>query len=321
MGWTRERESTRLARDGGPSDVPHNASASLSVCVLLVPNTKANAGAAAPRPHAHAAPMGWCANPGAREAYLICWISLVCTVIAIIVGFIVFVQTESSATLGFALENLVDTISSLLVLWRFWGGGATVPEEELDRREKRADVGIAVSFVALAFIVGSDAVDHLTEREATTNTGALFALSGPSIVIFLVLGCVKMHLGLATNSQSLIKDASCSICGALLSVGTCVGAALVSSGSGIWYVDAVVAVVISEGLLVFGMYTLVTKAKYKWWTAGFWRTPTERRANRAKGKGLFGKSAATAPRSADMGQSVELVSVSLEGGKSPVVTD
>lgn len=282
----------------------------------------------APEKQLSAARMGWIRNPGAREAYLICWVSLVCTLVAIIAGLIVSAVTGSSATLGFALENLVDTISSLLVLWRFWGGGTSVPEAELDRREKRADVGIAFSFVMLAFIVGSDAIGHLVEREATENVDALFGISAPSIVIFALLGGVKMHLGLATNSQSLIKDAACSICGALLSVGTCVSASLVVGNTGIWYIDAVVAVVISEALLVYGLYTLVTKGKYRWWSLSFWTTPTNRRPNRKKGRGLFGlgrggaaaKGGARADNGAE-GAAVELVSVGLEPGAPPNVTD
>ena len=71
-------------------------------------------------------------KPGVREAYVVSWISMVCTVVALVLGLVVSVISKSSATLGFALENAVDTISSALVLWRFWGGGAVVPEAVLE---------------------------------------------------------------------------------------------------------------------------------------------------------------------------------------------
>ena len=74
-------------------------------------------------------------HPGSYEAYVVSWVSLVATVVAAIVGMAISVRTGSSATLGFALENTVDCFSSALVLWRFWGGGTSVPEAMLELRE------------------------------------------------------------------------------------------------------------------------------------------------------------------------------------------
>jgi hypothetical protein len=60
----------------------------------------------------------------------------------------------SSALLGYGLESLVDVWSSILVLWRFWGD----PEGEgsyfltTRRREARASVGIAFTFILIGFI-------------------------------------------------------------------------------------------------------------------------------------------------------------------------
>ena len=94
-------------------------------------------------------------STGVREAYIISWVSLVLTIVGLIVGLVVSVLTKSSATLGFALENAVDGISSVLVLWRFWGGGKGQSEGALAMREKRASVGIAIVFVILAITVGT----------------------------------------------------------------------------------------------------------------------------------------------------------------------
>ena len=60
----------------------------------------------------------------------------------------------SSALLGYGLESLVDVWSSILVLWRFWDD----PEGEgsyfvtTQRRESRASVGIAFTFVVIGYI-------------------------------------------------------------------------------------------------------------------------------------------------------------------------
>ena len=211
-------------------------------------------------------------NPGAHEAYLISWVSLALTGIAFVVGLIVATSSNSSATLGFALENAVDGISSALVLWRFWGGGHSIPVAELELREKRASVGIALAFVVLAVTVGGTASAHISEHSVPSNVEALLGVSAPSVVVFAVLGAIKLHLGFATHSPSLKKDAACSLCarrlqpmyarlqpheselqphaprcGALLSLGVCIGTAVAHEA---WWFDAVVALLVSGALLL-----------------------------------------------------------------------
>ena len=185
--------------------------------------------------------------PGPNEAYLISWVSLALTGAAFVIGLVVATSSNSSATLGFALENAVDGISSALVLWRFWGGGHSIPVAELELREKRASVGIALAFVVLAFTVGGTASAHISEHSVPSNVAALLGVSAPSVVVFAVLGVIKLHLGYATRSPSLKKDAACSLCGALLSLGVCVGTAVADTA---WWFDAVVALLVSGALLL-----------------------------------------------------------------------
>jgi divalent metal cation (Fe/Co/Zn/Cd) transporter len=211
-------------------------------------------------------------------AFALSWISLLLTVVAFVAGLVVAVNTSSSATLGFALENAVDFFSSALVCWRFWGGGATVPESELVLREKRASVGIAMSFVVLACVVGGVASGHLGAHERPSDLGILVSLAAPSAVCFGVLGALKMWVGLSTRSPSMRKDAACSLCGAFLSVGTCVSAGAVTADESVWFLDALVAILVSVGLLLYGAYVLAKNAaqRNRWWTASFWWQPSAR---------------------------------------------
>ena len=186
-------------------------------------------------------------KPGAHEAYIVSWISLALTGLAFVIGLAVATTSNSSATLGFALENAVDGISSALVLWRFWGGGHSIPVAELELREKRASIGIAIAFVALAVTVGGTASAHIAEHNVPGNVAALLGVSAPSVVVFAVLGAVKLHMGFATKSPSLKKDAACSLCGALLSLGVCIGTAVAHEA---WWFDAVVALLVSGALLL-----------------------------------------------------------------------
>ncbi len=173
-------------------------------------------------------------SPGVREAYWLSWLSVVATVVAFVAGAAVAAATASSATLGFALENLVDCFSSGLVLWRFWGGGKSIPEERLEWREKRASVGIAISFAILSIVVFSVAVSHLAAHEEPSDVVALYSIAAPSLVVFGALGVLKLHVGVCVDSASLKKDAACSLCGALLSLGVLIGASAVQSNPDMW---------------------------------------------------------------------------------------
>eukprot|EP00322_Chrysochromulina_rotalis_P028669 CAMPEP_0115851422 /NCGR_PEP_ID=MMETSP0287-20121206/12475_1 /TAXON_ID=412157 /ORGANISM="Chrysochromulina rotalis, Strain UIO044" /LENGTH=321 /DNA_ID=CAMNT_0003305457 /DNA_START=32 /DNA_END=998 /DNA_ORIENTATION=- len=259
--------------------------------------------------------MNWSA-PGVREAFFLAWLSLLLTVIAFAVGLSLAFVTSSSATLGFALENAVDFLSSVLVCWRFWGGGTSVPEATLALREKRASVGIAIAFILLAIVVGGVAIGHMASEEAPSHVGALLGLAVPSAMAFGTLGGLKLWVGIMTDSPAMRKDGLCSLCGALLSVGVIAGVIATDSSHGaVWWVDAMVAIVVSVGLLLHGIlsafalsalafcihiqtslslmpasilsltvFSLTDRTALiknwqqgnKWWTAAFWRAPTPR---------------------------------------------
>lgn len=200
------------------------------------------------------------------------------TVSALVVGLAISVATGSAATLGYALENGVDSFSSGLVLWRFWGGGSSVPEEVLETREKRASIGIAFAFIALALTVGSVASVHLHHAEEPEQVSKLIALAAPSVVFCLLLGVFKHRVGSLVDSPSLKKDGICSLCGAGLSLGVMVGGLLLLYDiDGSWWLDGAIAVTVSAGLLVYGLFTLVKNQDLKWWERQFWITPVSRK--------------------------------------------
>ena len=70
-----------------------------------------------------------------------------------------------------------------------------------------------------------------------------------------------MWVGMATDSASMKKDAACSLCGCVLSLGVCVGAAAVGADERIWWLDALVALLVSTGLLLYGSGVLFKNAR------------------------------------------------------------
>ena len=171
----------------------------------------------------------------------------------------------------------MDTISSILVLWRFWGGGKTVSEEELATREKRASIAIALTFILLAATVMSVASVHLSEQEAPKDVEILLILAVPSVLIFGTLGGLKLWVGATFNldSPSLRKDGYCSVCGAIMSVGVMLGASLDLGGEAVWWLDSTIAIVIAAGLLAVGARSVAHNIQQgnRFWTVEFWHTP------------------------------------------------
>ena len=213
----------------------------------------------------------WIHAPGPTEAFQISIVSAIVTVIAFIAGLSISISTHSSATLGYSLENLVDLVSSLIVLWRFHGGD-TANKEELQKREKRASIGIALLMVILAICVFSVAVEHLAEGHAPSALHQLISLSVPSLLIFLILGILKFNIAIKTQSPAMKKDAVCSLGGAILSLGVLIGVGLFQSDDAIWWFDAFVAIIISILLGLYGVRTLVKNIleDKKYWTMKFW---------------------------------------------------
>ena len=99
----------------------------------------------------------------------------------------------------------------------------------------------------------------------------LVALAAPSAAIFVPLGLLKVWVGYKTNSASMKKDGVCSLFGATLSLGVIAGAQCTTDEK-LWFVDAVVALVVALLLLIVGADTLVRNAYKgnKYWTRRFW---------------------------------------------------
>lgn len=113
----------------------------------------------------------------------------------------------------------MDFGGSVLVLWRFSGGGETTPKAVLESRERRADVGISLMFVVLAVIVIAEASKDLVGHDEDKDLIELIAIYSPSTVVFFGLGVAKLHIGAAIRSPSLRKDGMCSLAGALMFLG------------------------------------------------------------------------------------------------------
>lgn len=82
----------------------------------------------------------WWDHPTEHHAYWLSVFSTFVTMVATVTGIVVSILTGSSLMLSYGLENAVDLVSDLVVLWRFYcpGDVDNATQRKLERREERA---------------------------------------------------------------------------------------------------------------------------------------------------------------------------------------
>mmetsp|Transcript_30707 Transcript_30707/g.35818 ORF Transcript_30707/g.35818 Transcript_30707/m.35818 type:complete len:274 (+) Transcript_30707:98-919(+) len=198
----------------------------------------------------------WWSQPTPHHAYILSCASVLITVIAIIFGFFAYAKFDDSLILIYALENIIDFISTAIVLWRFNTNEAD-NESLAENREKRASVAINFVLIALGFFGLICSIDDLTlgyDPTSTSDLGVLTSLSFVSFIVFGILASFKLQYGKCLKSASLKKDALCSAIGALLSFTMFFAALLEAPTNGYWWIDPVVAFACGLGALVYGCF-------------------------------------------------------------------
>jgi len=226
--------------------------------------------------------------PTEFHAYKVSLLSCAITILAVMIGLGCYAASSSPSMLGYTFENVVDLLSSIVVVWRFYidnggdvAGEGVVPgaaRDQMDRKEKRASILIAMILFLLGVVVASVAIAHLAESESVTDQGLLMGISFPSFLVFGALAAVKWRMSDILKSPAFRKDAMCSAFGAILSLGVFVSAAAGSNS-----LDGIVAVVVAVICMWVGLRTLVKNAeenRNKWWKKEFWGSEGETRAEK-----------------------------------------
>lgn len=199
-------------------------------------------------------PGRWWHEPQARDAFLLSWISLVCTLVAAIFGLVAFSKTESTLILTFGLENIVDFFSSAVVLWRFYCPHK--PDEatlkRLQKREERASVAISMVIGILGILVFVIGIMDMLKRDKDTDLSLLFTISFVSILVFGTLTIMKFKYANDLDSLSLYKDGICSLIGTILSASLLLTTAIIDYAPNAWYIDPIVSLIIGISAIVYG---------------------------------------------------------------------
>jgi divalent metal cation (Fe/Co/Zn/Cd) transporter len=151
----------------------------------------------------------------------------------------------SAALAGFALNAILDSSASLVLVWRF-RRERTSPAAAA-HLERRAVGWIAGAMFAVALYVGIQALRAIVEGSHASRSVFGAGLAAFSVAFLPWLGTRKLVVATRLRSPSLRGDAVLTLVAAALAALT-LGALLLSSRLGWWWADPIAALVISAGL-------------------------------------------------------------------------
>jgi len=203
--------------------------------------------------------------PTPREAVLLAYISIFFTLVSSTIGIILSYVGESSSTLAFSLDGLIDVVTSFIILWRF---SSKVSEEKSKSRENRASAAIGLSFLILGSVVVGSALYHLITHDKLKDTRYLLALTIPSLIVLSFLGILKIYLAKLLSSDALFEDGLSSIAGGVLCICVIIGVMAARNDGRYWFLDPSLALVIGVLYLCYGFY--IIRKFPKWKSKAFW---------------------------------------------------
>lgn len=151
----------------------------------------------------------------------------------------------SPATAGFALNALLDSSASLVLVWRF--RREQNDPDAAEHLERRAQKFIVIAMIAVAALVAVGAMRALVTGSHANETLLAFLVTLLSLLFLPWLGRKKLQIAAALPSPALRGDGVLTLAAAALS-GITVVALVLDFAFGWWWADPVAALVIATAL-------------------------------------------------------------------------
>jgi divalent metal cation (Fe/Co/Zn/Cd) transporter len=148
----------------------------------------------------------------------------------------------SPALLGFGVDSFVESLSGMIMIWRF----SEMRDDE--RREQLAIRLVGISLIMLAAYVAYDATAALYYGDAPTPTIAGLVIAVLSLVVMPTLYVLKRKTARAMHSRSLSADAKQTLACIMLSVALLIGTGLHYT-VGWWQADPLAGLLIAAYLI------------------------------------------------------------------------
>jgi len=196
------------------------------------------------------------ANRYRKYAIAVSWLSILTTLAVCVIEFIVAWSENSTAAFGLAFSAVLDMVSSIVVLWRFYKAYDTFSAH----RENMACGFLGSLFIISAITIGVKAVYNMYDgSEPDYSIDGLHKLLTTSIfssLLCFLLMIVKIALSRKLSSRTLLTDAMNSLAAAVIAMSIVVTAEVNKKTQDLWFLDSAVGLVVSLFLLAYGGWLL-----------------------------------------------------------------
>lgn len=177
-----------------------------------------------------------------RKALFVSYFTVLYNIIEGLLSIFFGAAAGSIALIGFGLDSFVESLSGVIMIWRFSHHPSLTKHQE-EQREKRAIHYIGYMFLILAVYVAYESVQKLYLREIPEPSFAGVVIAGVSIVVMYFLFHEKQRIAQSINSRSLIVDSKQTLACIFLSVALLIGLGL-NKFFGLWQADPIVGLII-----------------------------------------------------------------------------
>ena len=164
------------------------------------------------------------------------------------------IVASSPALAAFALNALLDSSASVVLVWRFRTEQRDPPAAE--RLERRAHGWIAAAMVVVGLYVGVEAIRAVIGGSHAEESPFGVVLAALSLAVLPWLGRRKLQVAKGLSSGALRGDGILTIAAAALAAIT-LAALLVNSTLGWWWADPAAAFMIGAALAIEGIRVAV----------------------------------------------------------------
>jgi divalent metal cation (Fe/Co/Zn/Cd) transporter len=162
-------------------------------------------------------------------------------------------STASVALLGFGLDVAIDSLASLVLVWRFWQEARGNAQSE--QVEQKATRNVGITLLAAGLYIAGQAARSLLTHTASGTSAVGVSIAVISVCILPPLAYGKIRLASQLSSGALRGDGVLTAVGAFLAAVTLLGL-LVNPLLGWWWADPLAALLITGVLLREGWHAL-----------------------------------------------------------------
>jgi divalent metal cation (Fe/Co/Zn/Cd) transporter len=185
-----------------------------------------------------------------RNALRLSYATVAYNLVEGVIAVLAAISAGSPALIGFGADSFVESLSGLVMVWRFTGNGG--------HRERPAVRLVGLTLVILALYVAYESTAALLEDDPpqASLVGILIAIA--SLIVMPILFVLKRRVAKALNARSLLADARQTLGCVCLSVALLVGLGL-NYSFGLWRADPIAGLLIAAYLAWEGYRALTER--------------------------------------------------------------